>query len=182
MKPKHNSESLGEFFKNYEEKNPAYVLGLIVISLGLYVFTWIYFINKDLEHLDEDAPHSARGGMLIVVLPLIWFFLSTFIKQFINSRQFLGIEVTVYVFIYILALKYILDFCIAFSHVTKTKAIAWFVPIVIGTFGFFGYFFQSFVISAFVVVLVLTIPAMQAELNTTYHKISIKKNNHAFYS
>lgn len=182
MNPKHNSSSLNEFFKNYEEKNPAYVLGLMIISFGLYIFTWIYKINVDLEQLDEDSPESVRGAVLMAVLPFTWFFITTLIKEFINSIIIRAIEIIVYVLIYFLVLKYLFEFCIAFSHVTRTRALIWFVPFAIGSFGFFGYYLQSIIVGSFLMMFFLVIPAMQAELNTTYHKISIKKNNHAFYS
>ena len=182
MNPKHNSESLNSFFKNYEEKNPAYVLGLIIVSLGLYVFTWIYQINRDMEYLDDEAPDSMRGAILMAVLPFTWFFITTLILEFTSSPIVVGIQIIVYFLIYLLVLKYLFDFCIAFSHVTRTRAIVWFSLLTIGTFGFFTYFLGTLYPLFFFIVLFLTIPAMQAELNITFHKISIKKNHHSFYS
>ena len=72
MKPKHNFSKLNDFYKNYEEVNPAYVLGLIIISLGIYIITWIYNVNKNLENLDDDAPEALRGALLMVILPFLF--------------------------------------------------------------------------------------------------------------
>ncbi|MFP4401666.1 MAG: hypothetical protein ACLFPL_00395 [Candidatus Nanoarchaeia archaeon] len=182
MNPKFNSRELHEFFYNFEEKNPAFILGLIIVSLGLYIFAWIYSLNKDLERLDDDAPNSTRGAILLVVFPFIWFFLMTFTKQIINENfVFTLIEVTVYILIYILALKYIMELCVSFSYVTKSRPIVWFAGILLGSFGMFAYFLGAYILLVFLVFLALTISAMQAELNVTYHKITMKKSNFSFY-
>ena len=182
MNPKFNSKELHEFFYNFEEKNPAFILGLIIVSLGLYIFAWLYSLNKDLERLDDDAPSSTRGAVLLIVFPFTWFFLMTFIKQIISSNIVLTmIEVTIYISIYILVMKYILELCVSFSYITKSRPIVWFLGIFVGSFGLFAYFLNIYILLIFLIFIMLTIPAMQSELNVTYHKITMKKNNFSFY-
>lgn len=182
MNPKFNSRELNEFFKNYEEKNSAYILGLIIVSLGLYILTWIYSINKDLENLDEDAPSSNRGAILMFVLPFIWFFIITYIKTITNSIIVEFIQVTIFLVIYILILKYLYEFTLTFSHITRTKPIVWFSLFFLGSLGVFGYYLSFYYLFFLFSIPILLIPAMQEQLNVTYHKISIRKNNISFYS
>jgi len=182
MKPKHNFSKLGEFYKNYEERNPAYVLGLIIISLGLYVITWIYNVNNNLELLDDDAPESLRGALLMVILPFFWLFLTSFLHLFFDSLVFEAIKLIVYILLYFLFLNYLFDFCIAFSHITRSKPLVWFLPLFLGSLGIFGYYLQLVIVSLLLIILLLMIPAMQAELNKMFHKLTIKKNNTTFYS
>lgn len=182
MKPKHNFSILNEFYKNYEEVNPAYVLGLIIISFGLYIVTWIYNVNKNIELLDEDSPDSLRGAMLMVILPFTWLFVTSFLELFFDSVVLEAIKLIVYIFIYLLFLNYLFDFSIAFSHVTRSKPLVWFLPLFLGSLGIFGYYLQSIQVGLLTLLFVLIIPAMQAELNKMFHKMTIKKNNVTFYS
>ncbi|MFT4244182.1 MAG: hypothetical protein ACMXYB_01860 [Candidatus Woesearchaeota archaeon] len=182
MNPKFNSRDLNAYFKNYQEKNSAYILGLIIISLGLYVLTWIYSVNKDLENLDSDAPSSIRGAMLLFILPLVWFFISTYLRVLSNSIIFEFIQITIFIVLYILILKYLYEFTLSFSHITSTKPIIWFGSIFIGSLGIFGYYTEFYYLFFLFSILLLIVPAMQEQLNTTYHKITIKKTNISFYS
>ncbi len=182
MKPKHNFSKLNDFYKNYEEVNPAYVLGLIIISLGIYIITWIYNVNKNLENLDDDAPEALRGALLMVILPFLWLFTTSFLELFIESIVLESIKLIVYVLLYFLFLNYLFDFCVAFSHITRSKPLIWFFPLFLGSLGIFGYYLQSIWVSLLLLILLLMIPAMQAELNKMFHKMTIKKNNVTFYS
>ena len=181
MNPKFNSKEMHEFFSNFEEKNPAYLLGLIIVSLGLYLFVWIYTLNRELERLDDDAPNSTRGAVLLIIFPFTWFFIMSYVKFLTDSIIIQFIEITIYILIYFLILKYIYELILSFSHITRTQPMLWFIAFIFGSLGVFGYYLQSYIIIALTLILVFLIPMMQSQLNITYHKISIKKTNFSFY-
>ena len=181
MNPKFNSRKLYEFFEDYEQKNPTYLLGLIIVSLGLYIITWIYSLNKSFEFIDEDAPDSTRGMIVLVALPFSWFFIMSFIKFLNNSLTVQIIETSIYLLLYFLALKYLYEFCLTFSHLTQTSLGFWYGMMLLGSFGLFALFFKSYYMLLLLIILLLVVPFMQAELNVTCNKISIKKNYHSFY-
>lgn len=181
MNPKFNSKKLHEFFEDFDQKNPTYLLGLIIVSLGLYIITWIYSLNKDFEFIDENTPDSSRGIIVLVVLPFTWFFIMSFVKFFNTSVIVQIIEISVYSILYILAMKYLYEFCITFIHITQTSIGFWYGLILFGSFGFFAPFFEAYYMLLLLIVLLLVVPFMQAELNVTCNKIYIKKNYHSFY-
>lgn len=181
MNPKFNSRKLYEFFENFEQKNPTYLLGLIIVSLGLYIITWIYSLNKDFELIDENAPDSTRGVIVLVALPFTWFFIMSFIKFLSDSITIQIVEMVVYLLLYFLAMKYIFEFCLTFIHITQTSLGFWYGGILLGSFGFFALFFESYYMLLLLVLLVLIVPFMQAELNVTCNKVAIKRNYHSFY-
>ncbi|MFW5705215.1 MAG: hypothetical protein ACOCXG_05230 [Nanoarchaeota archaeon] len=173
------------FYKDFRETNPALVLGLIIISLGFYVIDWIFLRNKEFEEIDKHAPDSKRGAILLMIIPFMWFFIMIVLKHIIFSPKspFLGIvEISGWLLIIFLILKYLYDFCISFGFITKTNGAIWFLfflPIVPAGIGaLLGY--PIFLILLFLPAIV--IPAMQAELNTTFNKITIKKKYDIFYN
>lgn len=181
MNPKFNSKKLYEFFEDFDQKNPTYLLGLIIVSLGLYIVTWIYSLNKDFEIIDSDAPDSTRGIVVLVALPFTWFFIISFIKFLNNSTPVLIVELVVYLILYFLAMKYMYEFCLTFTHITQTSIGFWYGMVVLGSFGLYAIYFQSYYMLSLLLILLLVVPFMQAELNVTCNKISIKKNYHSFY-
>jgi drug/metabolite transporter (DMT)-like permease len=62
--------------KPYKRRNPWGVLGLAVITLGIYFFVWYYKINKELREygITNDpgvAVLAVTLGSLIIVPPLV---------------------------------------------------------------------------------------------------------------
>ena len=175
-----------DFYKSFKEVNPAIILGLILITLGLYIVNWIYSQNKELLKLDDNSPELSRCATLLVILPVTWFTVFFLLKNtaFYNlyPEFLLFVEIFGWVIILVFILKYIYDFCECFSNVTKGNKFVWFSLISIGIIGIIGIFFKSYIFSPFGFFLLVSIPAMQEELNHIYHKADIKKTSDSFYN
>lgn len=179
------TSSLPEYYKDFVQTKPSLVMGLSIISFGLYIINWIYLRNKEFEVITEEAPNSKRGAFLMMILPLFWFFFLQTLKNIFfkdNLRTIYIIEMIGFILIFILILKYIYDFCDTFSQITKSPLIIWFIPFFIGFLGIIGLLFQFFYLFPFIFFLFIVTPAMQAELNKNFHKIDIKKQNNNFYN
>ncbi|MDA3855207.1 MAG: hypothetical protein PF569_03025 [Candidatus Woesearchaeota archaeon] len=150
------------YFKEFRETNPWLVLGLIIISLGFYIITWIYSKNKEFEHLDKFSPDAARGAAVMMLLPFGWFYVVLIIKRLIIDNLFVEIlEIVIWGFILFLVLKYIYEFCLSFGRITRTNGIYWF-------FLFF--------------IPIITIPAMQMELNSHFNRMAMQDKSNNFYN
>ena len=169
--------------KDFSIENSMLILGITIITLGLYTIYWFYLKNKELEHLDKQAPDSNRGFILMSILPLSWFFIINVIKKLIPKNIVLIIfENIIWLIILLLILKYIYDFCISFGQITKTKGIAWFIPFIITIFSLYLYFLLRInYFLLFILMLFIIIPFMQQELNKLYLHFSFKKDKHKFY-
>ncbi len=173
-----------DFFKEYEQTNPYLVLGLIIISFGLYIINWIYLKNREFQLLDTDSPNPNRGAIILMFLPFAWFFSMISLKYLIFSPENLAlgiIEIVGWGFIIFLMHKYILDFCLSFGRITKTYGALWFVLFFIGGVGILGTAMGYYLLSPLLFFLIITIPAMQAELNTFFTRHTIKKEKKIFY-
>lgn len=149
------------YFKEFRETNPWLVLGLIIISLGFYIITWIYSKNKEFENSDKLAPDAARGAAVMMLLPFGWFYTIFIIKRFIADNLFVGIiEIVIWGFIIFAIFKYIFEFCLSFGRITKTNGIYWF-------FLFF--------------IPIITIIAMQMELNSHFTRMTMQDKSNNFY-
>lgn len=173
------------FFKEFKETNPSLVLGLIVISLGLYIINWIFVRNKDFETLDEDAPDSKRGAIIMMIIPFSWFFIIYVLKYVIFKHPPLIIEIMEIVgwgIIIFLLLKYIFDFCHSFSKLTRTSHLFWFGFFLLGFIGIISTFlFKFYYLSPLTFFLIITIPAMQAELNSVFKSHAMTKKRDTYY-
>lgn len=150
-----------EYFKNYTQVNASLVLGLIVISLGLYMIPWIYIKNREFEGIDKDAPDSRRGFVVLVMVPFFWAYAVFVCKTLIMDNLAVEIvEIVGWGFAIFLILKYLFDFCMAYARITRTNGFLWFLL-----------FFIPF----------LTIPAMQAELNSKFNRMHMKRTHENFY-
>lgn len=176
---------LPEYYKDFTETKPSLVMGLTIISFGFYIINWIYLRNKEFEILSEHAPESKRGAVLMMVLPLFWFFFIQILKNifFSNENVVIGIlEIVGFGIIFFLILKYIFDFCETFGQITKSPGIIWFIPFFLGVIGIIGIIFKFYYTLPLLFFLFIVTPAMQAELNKNFHKIAMKKQDNNFYN
>ncbi len=150
------------YYKEFTQTNPSLVIGLIIISFGLYIITWLYVRNKEFELLDKHAPNSIRGTVIMVLLPACWFYITFLFKELILDNIIIEmIELTGWFLVLLLVLKYIFDFCLSFGRITGTNGVYW---------------------SLIFLVPFLAIPAMQSELNSHFNRMTIRKKSNNFYS
>ena len=155
------SKQKHHYSREYLQLNPALVFGLILISCGIYAITWIYTRNKEFEILDKHTPNHIRGSIVLMLLPLSWFYIIFIIKKLIMNNLFIEItQITIWGILIFLILKYLYDFCMSFGKITKTNGIYWFLIIPI---------------------FIITIPIMQAELNSHFSKLILKSRSKTFY-
>lgn len=179
------AQRLPEYFKDFHETKPSLVMGLTILSLGFYIINWIYLRNKDFEQLDDDAPLATRGAILLMVLPFSWFFILQILKNLIFSPNnlIIGIiEIVGFGIILFLILKYLFDFCNTFGKITKTTGLIWFIPFFVGLIGLIALVFNFIYLIPLLFFLFIVTPAMQGELNKTFHRIDMKKADNRFYN
>ena len=170
-------ERLIYFYNNYEEKSPIKVLLLMLVSLGFYTITWVYFTNRVFEKLDENAPDSKRGVILLLFFPLFLFLIMFILKTIIFSETnnyLYAIEIIGWGCIIFLSLNYIYDFCVSFGMITKSRGVYWYFLLYVEYLGLvlaaFGFFYTTFLI----LLTIITIPFMQWYLNYKSKEICIK--------
>ncbi len=172
------------FYEEFSQTNPYLISGLLIISLGLYMINWIYVKNKEFEKLDDLAPDALRGAIIMMILPLTWFFITIFLKLIIFSPENLVIQIIEIVgwgLLFLLIIKYLLDFCISFGRITQTNGFLWIFTFIIGVTGIIFTMYQKPFGLILILIMVLAIPAMQAELNLFYNRITRKKEKQTFY-
>jgi uncharacterized protein DUF4234 len=55
----------------YTKRNPLGVLGLSVITLGIYFFYWYYKVNDEIRRYEHDD--TVRPGIALLCVTLGWF-------------------------------------------------------------------------------------------------------------
>ena len=116
------------FLKDFEETSTTVMIGLMVISVGLYSIIWIYITNKLLQEHDKHAPESSRGITVMAILPLVWFFITSFIKlKVLDTVPLLYtiFDIGIWGFIFFLVFKFYMDFSKSFTEITKSHDIIW---------------------------------------------------------
>ena len=184
MTKRHHVSENTQFYKSYKETGTSLVLGLIILTLGLYTINWIYMRNKEFESLDKHAPDSNRGAIILMVLPFAWFFITAVLEKLVfnpNSTIFSIIEILGWSLVIFLVIKYIFDFCISYGKITKTFGILWFILFLIGIIGVISIFLKIKCTIPLVFFLIIVIPAMQNELNAHFRKFNITKSKNSFY-
>lgn len=184
MYTRKSASEIKNFYKEFKEKDPNVVLLLSVISLGLYMINWIYLRNKELQSLDPDAPESARGAIIMLIIPAIVYFMVFVLKNVMLSGEnvIIGIfEIVIWGISLFLLLKYLFDFCISFGKVTRTEGLIWFFFMMMGVVGIISFFMEFYFVTPLVFFLIISIPAMQAEINAHFRRLNIRKEKNAFY-
>ena len=158
------------------------VLGLIIITFGIYLIEWFYKRTEEFTYIDRFSPNPQRAATVLFIIPLGWLIISKIIKKLIFTG-IIGeiIEIIGWGLILFLIIKFIFDFCISFGRITKTNGIYWFLILLTGTIGIICTILQIYILSILTISIILTIPAMQLELNSHFNKMTIKKNSNIFY-
>lgn len=151
-----------EFYKEFNEVGAWLTLGLMIVSVGLYIFIWIYSINKDLEIIDDDAPNPLRGIVILLGFPIFWILLAIAIKLLLIDNIYINVGILIgFIFIFLLMIKYMYDFTFSFARVTGTKGISWLLLFILPF---------------------IAVPFMQKELNSYFNRVIIRKKTKHFYS
>jgi hypothetical protein len=178
------SES-GEFYKQFNETNPGLVMLFIVLTLGFYMINWFYLRNKELELIDKNSPDSKRGAVILFFIPFSYALISFVLRALFFEKVPLWLVITdsiMWFAILLISLKYFYDFCSSFAFITGGTKMVWFSFLSISLLGLYSSFFISYYLTVpFAFFFVVTIPAMQAELNRLYQRKTLKKNEGAFY-
>lgn len=177
------NQKINQYFEDFHPLNPALLLGFIILTFGIYIIPWLYVKNKEFELVAKNfAPNSFRNPILFFVFPFSWFYIIYIIKLLIFDNLFVKIiQIFGWFIIYILILKYVYDFCFCFGKITKTLGIYWFIIFLIGSFGIFGIFLNKILIMPFCIFLLILIPSMQAELNSYFDRLKIRRKTDIFY-
>lgn len=175
-----------EFYKNIDEKSPGLIIILIIISLGLYIISWIYQQTKQLEKVDPDAPVASRSAFVLMIFPVGWYFINLVFKtliftEFTNSIFYRVFEAVVWLGLFLLVMKYLFDFGQSFGKITKTNGIIWFIFLSIGFLGLIGFGTGNRYLLVLVGILVITIPAMQAEMNKFCQEFKMRRYSNTYY-
>ncbi|MCA9459465.1 MAG: hypothetical protein KC550_02855 [Nanoarchaeota archaeon] len=173
-----------EFYKEFREGNPYLIMGLIIITFGLYIINWIYLRNREFIILDKYAPDPNRGAVILMIIPFALFFIMQILKVFFFGYDslFLGIvEVVLWTLVSFLVLKYILDFCLTFGRITRTSGIFWFTMFFLGFLGIIG-IIQGFIWTIpLIFFTIIVVPAMQAQMNVFFKRFSMRKEKILYY-
>ena len=184
MRHHSHKDKTERFLKDFEETSTTIMIGLMVISVGLYSIIWIYITNKLLQEHDKHAPESSRGLTVMAVLPLSWFFITSIIKiKILNSIPLIYtiFELLVWSFIFFLIIKFYIDFVHSFTEITKSQPFIWNALFGIGIIGIIGVILQQTYMYPFLIGIIFAIIGMQTELNSLLKGHTIKKVSSAYY-
>lgn len=171
------------FFENYKDINPFKIFLYMIFSAGFYFLIWIYSNNRQLEKISENAPDTRRGFIILFAFPIFWYIISTIAKYifFKDSGIFIYyINITGWVLIILLSLKYLYDFCIMFGEVTQTNGLGWYFLIYPGYYSIIFFFLNFYYTISLIVCFMITIPMMQSVLNDKAEEVNHKKNAQSF--
>lgn len=171
------------FFENYQKEEPWKVLLFMILSLGFYFLMWIYNNNKRLEMISEDAPNSRRGFIILFGFPILWYVISSLAKLVffdLDTEFIFFVNLTGWILIALLSLKYLYDFCKMFGEVTETYGIGWYFLIYPGYYSIILLFLNFYYTIALILCFLVTIPMMQFTLNSKSEKLKLNKNAKEF--
>ncbi len=178
MNRKLQLKTLEDFYWSYDEKNPIAVFIAMTISLGFYIITWIYFLNKELAKYDPEAPNPDRGALIMFFIPLSWY-ITTIVISKLFLINFPSISFTInflgWILVIFLGLKYLYDFCISFANITKSNALLWYLFIYPGFLAYVLAFFNFFYTFPFIFFTIIAIPSMQDFMNNRAKEIQTKR-------
>jgi hypothetical protein len=77
--------------QQYKKRDPLGVLGLSVITLGIYWFYWYYKINDEIRRYEKDD--SVRPGIALLAITLGWIIIvPPFISVYNTSKHIIRME------------------------------------------------------------------------------------------
>ncbi|NQZ84230.1 MAG: hypothetical protein HRU03_00800 [Nanoarchaeales archaeon] len=184
MRHHSHKDKAERFLKDFEETSTTVMIGLMVISAGLYSIIWIYITSKLLQEHNIHAPESSRGLIVMAALPLSWFFISSFIQnKLLNSVPLLYtiFDIGIWGFIFFLIFKFYIDFVHSFTQITQSHPIIWNGLFVIGMIGVVGLIINMISLYPFLIGIVFAVIGMQTELNSLLKGHTIKKVSSVYY-
>ena len=174
------------FNNNFNVFNPALFLGLLIISLGLFLILWIFLKTREFEILEKDkSPDSNRSFIVLMVFPFLFYFFYSFLNMFSFLEGSIFMIVLGYILfslVYFLILKFVHDFCKIFGEITRTSYVVWFLLLVLGMTSIFGFIFDLLVFKVLILMLFIVPPLMQIQLNVIYKNLKLRKEKNSFYN
>ena len=77
--------------QQYKKREPLGVLGLSVITIGIYWFYWYYKINDEIRRFEKDD--TVRPGMALLAVTLGWFIIvPPFLSVYNTSKHIVRME------------------------------------------------------------------------------------------
>jgi len=177
-------DKIEKFLKDFEAMNTSVILGLMILSVGLYALHWIFMLNKLLERHDKYAPDSNRGLSLLVILPFSWFFIMLFIKSLFTTSIPLIMTIFEWIswtLILYMVMKYLNELSHSFCDITNSTPIIWSSLFLFGLIGIVGVFTQTIYLYAFLLCIIFAIVGMQSELNSMLKSHTIRKIGRSYY-
>lgn len=168
-----DNNKLLSFFEEIDKQNPFLFLLLIIITFGFYMLRWFYVTNQKFEKIDPNAPDSQRAGLILIIMPLIWGFMSFILRVMFDKLLLITkiIELIGWVLITFLSLQYIYDFCKSFGRITNTNGLLWYLLIYPGYYSIVLLFFQFYYTLVLLFLPLIIVPIMQDLINVRAHKI-----------
>jgi hypothetical protein len=77
--------------RSYPKRDPLGVLGLSVITIGIYWLYWYYTINNEIRHYEKDE--SVRPGIALLAVTLGWIVIAPpFISVYNTSKHIVRMQ------------------------------------------------------------------------------------------
>ena len=85
------AESVSIEGQSYLKRNPLGVLGLSVVTLGIYFFYWYYKVNYELQRFEHDASMSPTRSLMAMIFGWL-IIVPPFIAMYNTAKHVRGIE------------------------------------------------------------------------------------------
>jgi hypothetical protein len=85
------AETIAVEGQTYLKRNPLGVLGLIVVTLGIYFFYWYYKINQEIQRFEHDESINPVRSLMAMLFGWI-IIVPPFIALYNTAKHVRGIE------------------------------------------------------------------------------------------
>ncbi len=85
------AESIAIEGQTYLKRNPLGVLGLIVVTLGIYFLYWYYKVNQELQQFEKDPTMSPVRSLMAMIFGWI-IIVPPFIAMYNTAKHLQGVE------------------------------------------------------------------------------------------
>ena len=85
------AESITIAGQTYLKRNPLGVLGLTIITLGIYFWVWYYKINKEVKSFEHDETMSPGRSLMALIFGWI-IIVPPFIAMYNTAKHIQGVE------------------------------------------------------------------------------------------
>ena len=181
-----NRKSLEDFFEGMSPRSAIMLFFMMLFSTGAYLVLWVYNLNKRFEDFDdENSPDSARGIVILFLMPVLWIILIYILKLFLFNGALIYlkyVDIVGWSFIVFLALQYLYDFCICFGKFTFTNGFIWYMFLWVGFFPLVLLPFGSFYFLPILLSPVIILPIIQHKLNQEIERFDRGVSGSHFYT